>query len=126
MSASDSGYSSVGGAITGAAAAAETDTATTTSLPLSSRNSSSSHLFSVEECGEGMQEALRRRRRTLIECNQLLSSTESIGGSGGSGLEFTAPPSSSAFAFPAENEVVELLKMAFILQVISRVSSNLI
>ena len=72
-----------------------------------------------------MQEALRRRRRTLIDCNQLLSSTESIGG-GGRGLEFTAPPSSSAFAFPAENEVVELLKMAFILQVVSRVSSNLI
>ena len=71
-----------------------------------------------------MQEALRRRRRTLIDCNQLLSSTESIGGGGG--LEFTAPPSSSAFAFPAENEVVELLKMAFILQVVSRVSSNLI
>ena len=113
MSASDSGYSSVGGAITGAAAAAETDTATTTSLPLSSRNSSSSHLFSVEECGEGMQEALRRRRRTLIDNSQLQSSTES-------GLEFTAPPSTFTFPglmHPAESEVIELLKMAFILQV---------
>ena len=65
-----------------------------------------------------MQEALllRRRRRTLVDCHQLQSSTESI-------LEFTAPPSASsksaaaAFVFPAESEVIELLKMAYILQV---------
>ena len=67
----------------------------------------------MEECGQGMQEALRRRRRTLIDCSQLQSSNESI-------IEFTAPPSSSAFpglVHPAESEVIELLKMAFMLQV---------
>ena len=64
-----------------------------------------------------MREALQRRRRTLVDCggrdgsSQLQSSTESV-------IEFTAPPSSSAaFLFPAESEVIELLKMAFILQV---------
>ena len=68
-----------------------------------------------------MREALQRRRRTLVDCggrdgrdgsSQLQSSTESV-------IEFTAPPSSSSasFLFPAESEVIELLKMAFILQV---------
>ena len=64
-----------------------------------------------------MREALQRRRRTLVDCggrdgrdgsSQLQSSTESV-------IEFTAPP--STFLFPAESEVIELLKMAFILQV---------
>ena len=63
-----------------------------------------------------MREALQRRRRTLVDCggrdggSQLQSSTESV-------IEFTAPPSSASFLFPAESEVIELLKMAFILQV---------
>ena len=57
-----------------------------------------------------MREALQRRRRTLVDCGQLQSSTESV-------IEFTAPPSSASFLFPAESEVIELLKMAFILQV---------
>ena len=79
-------------------------------LPGAQQDSSSQ--FSLEECGEGMREALQRRRRTLVDCGHLQSSTESV-------IEFTAPPSSSAasFLFPAESEVIELLKMAFILQV---------
>ena len=91
-------------------------TASKKSKSLSQQDSSSQ--FSLEECGEGMREALQRRRRTLVDCgggrdgsSQLQSSTESV-------IEFTAPPSSaSAFLFPAESEVIELLKMAFILQV---------
>ena len=144
MSASDSGYSS--GAVAGPSAmmAAEIETATAT-LPLSSQGHSSTLLgsclakqvnhsvrvytaskksksLSQQDSSsqfslEGMREALQRRRRTLVDCgggrdgsSQLQSSTESV-------IEFTAPPSSASFLFPAESEVIELLKMAFILQV---------
>ncbi len=114
MSASDSGYST-------SAVSATSACKTRTPLP------------SVDVDDEGGFDALRLRRRRLRTTQ---SSSESMGG----GLEFTAPSSVGAvgaaddglgdgggflLATPTEGEVLDVLKLAYILQVSTKIILNI-
>lgn len=97
MSAYDSGYSS----------SRAVDSASNSTAAGSIMN------FDYDECDD-----LQKGRRRLRLLNQR-SSSESMGG----GLEFTAPPASggtvigSSLLLPSDREVMDVLKMSFMLQV---------